>query len=838
MAQWHACKKRAADALLLFRLGDFYEAFHEDAEVLARELDITLTKRQEVPMSGIPAHTCENYIDRLVERGYRVAIAEQVEDAKLAKGLVRREVVRIVTPGTVVNSSLLSDKSNNFLASLTQVNATFGLALLDLTTAELRVLELNEKEVIDEIARVSPSELLISEKCFKLLCSVIEDFKQQFSIAVHVKEEWFFDHRIAYDLLVKHFRVHSLDGFGLKGMTAAINAAGALFSYVSEELGLSMRHITHLSTERLSNYMAIDRTTQRHLELTHSLQEGKNKATLLQHIDLTLTPMGGRLLKQWITHPLLSPEQIHERQEALAALIPIDLSEPLRGIRDLERLMMRIETGYASPRDLVGLALSLEQIAPLAALLHNLGSPLLGRQRALLADVSPLIDKIKRAVVETPPLRLNEGGIFQNGYSAPLDELRAIKSDSHSWIAQYQISLRETTQIKTLKVSFTRAFGYYIEVSRGQAQRMPENFERRQTLLNAERFVTPELKEYEHKVLTAEERIHALEQELFQALRAEISLEATKIKTIAEAVACIDCLHALARVAVKHNYVRPLVDESRLLDICEGRHPVIEALASRENFIANDVLLDDEKQRLLLITGPNMAGKSTYIRQVALIVILAQVGSFVPAASAHIGIIDKVFSRIGASDDLSRGQSTFMVEMTETANILNHAGPRSLVILDEIGRGTSTYDGISIAWAVAEHLLSTASKTLFATHYWELTQMEGKIAGAVNYNVAVHESEKGIVFLHKILKGGTDKSYGIHVARLAGLPASVIRRAQELLLSLEKNAKPTHKKPKEAQLDLFSSSPLLENLKDINPDQLTPLQALSKLVELKALVHV
>jgi DNA mismatch repair protein MutS len=812
MMQWHACKKKAGSALLLFRLGDFYEAFYEDAEVLSRELDLTLTKRQEVPMSGVPFHTCENYIDRLVEKGYRVAVAEQIEEAKLAKGLVKRDVTRIVTPGTVVSSSLLSDKSNNFLASLSRVNATFGLALLDLTTAEFRVMELeSEGEVIDELFCLKPAEILVSEKWLKSHENLAKQLSHHFP-SITVKEEWYYDHRTAYDKLTRHFQVHHLDGFGLREMIAAINAAGALLSYVSEELNLSVTHISALRTERLSHYMMIDVNTQRHLELIHSSRGGKGKGSLLHHIDLTLTPMGGRLLREWLSHPLLSLPSILRRQEAISALSsqPEDcslLAEHLREVRDLERLIMRIETGYASPRDFVGLRFSLERIAPIASLLKKIDSSLIQKERDELRDLSSLVETLKNALVDSPPLRLHEGGIFKTGYHPTLDELRALTANNHLWIANYQTELREVTQIKNLKVGFTRAFGYYIEVSRGQASRMPESFERRQTLANAERFTTPELKRYEHQVLSAEERMCSVESELFQALRSRVAKEAREIRQIAAAVASIDCLHSLSACARKYNYTCPLVDEGSLLQVEEGRHPIIEASLLREAFIPNDVYLDGEKESLLLITGPNMAGKSTYIRQVALIVILAQMGSFVPAKSAHIGIVDRLFSRIGASDDLARGQSTFMVEMAETAHILHHATSRSLVILDEIGRGTSTYDGISIAWSVAEDLLGKKTKTLFATHYWELTQLEELIPGAVNYTVAVHESQQGITFLHKIAKGVSNKSYGIHVARLAGLPSSVIKRAQEILTSLEREARSpsprAKKKPKERQPDLF-----------------------------------
>jgi DNA mismatch repair protein MutS len=844
MAQWHACKKEAQGAIVLFQLGEFYEAFYEDAELLSKELNLTLTKRQDVPMSGVPCHTYETYVDRLVAKGYRVAIVEQVEDARLTQGLVKRKIVRMVTPGTVVNSTLLSEKTNNFLACLVALNTSFGLAILDLTTADFRVLQFEDKkELIDELSRLAPSELLLCASS-----SFLPLIQGDFSFTLTKKEDWYFDHRTALEKLLKHFNVHTLDGFGLKGMTAAINAAGSLLTYVSEELNLNTSHLTALNCERLSKYMALDQITQRHLELVHPLHEGNKSATLLAHLDQTLTPMGGRLLRQWLLHPLLAPAEIQKRQEAIGTfLIHSEVTgrlETLLGeIRDLERLIMRIETGYCSPRDLASLRLSLEQITPLSSLLTPLSSSLIQEEKLKLVDISSLIDLLKSALVESPPFRLSEGDIFKKGYHAELDELRALKSDTHAWIAAYQTKLRETTHIKTLKVGYTKAFGYYIEVSRGAAEKMPLDFQRRQTLINAERFTSTELKIYEHKVLSAEERMQALECELFHLLRKEVASQAQTIRTIAEAIARIDCLFSLSKVARRFNYARPRVDESASLHIIDGRHPVIEGVMLQEKFIPNDTFFDEKKERLLLITGPNMAGKSTFIRQVALIVILAHIGSYVPARSAHIGIIDKVFSRIGASDDLARGQSTFMVEMSETANILHHATERSLIILDEIGRGTSTYDGISIAWAVAEYLLThkeKAAKTLFATHYYELTALETKLAGAVNYNVAIHESSQGITFLRKIVKGSADKSYGIHVARLAGLPLPVIKRAQEMLLSLEKKAAPTASKKNQEQLDIFSApSPpqkIVDELRGLNLDQLTPLQALQKLIEWKEYV--
>lgn len=828
MKQWQACKKAAGNAILLFRMGDFYEAFHDDAALVAQELELTLTRRQGIPMSGVPHHAAEGYIDRLVSRGHRVAIAEQTEDPKKVKGLVKREVVRVVTPGTLISSSLLSDKSNNFFTAITRVGNVFGLAVLDLSTSDFRVSEFDSiQELMNEIYRINPAECLTSVKFQEKHAEFLNDIKQANNILLNTYEDWHFEHQAAYNVLTAHFGTHSLDGFGLKGMTTAINAAGALLNYFQDVLSLPIQHIQAVLPYSTSEFMSLDRSTQRHLELTEALHEGSKKHTLIGLLDFTHTPMGGRLLRQWIKQPLLSVNGIKDRQDAVEAFyqhptIMEHLGALLNDVRDMERLMMRISSGYASPRDLVALRTSFEPIDRIKAMLHAM--PQIGIIRQMqdhLDSLPTMTSLIARAIVDEPPARLIDGGIFRDGYYPELDELRTLSRTSQSWLADYQQQLRDQTGVKMLKVGFTRMFGYYIEVSKGQADRMPPNFHRRQTLTNAERFITPELKEFETKMLTAEERISAIENELFTNLRLEIAKYSRAVMRVAQAIGLIDCLRALGEVARKYNYTRPVVDEGPLLTIIDGRHPVIEACNTSEKFVPNDTKLDDTDNRVFIITGPNMAGKSTYIRQVALIVILAQIGSFVPAKSAKVGVIDKVFSRIGASDDLSRGQSTFMVEMTETANILNNATSRSLVILDEIGRGTSTYDGISIAWAVAEHLLLTegrAAKTLFATHYWELTKLEGKIPGAVNYNVAVHENSDQIVFLRKILRGGTDKSYGIHVARLAGLPTSVIQRAREILVHLEENAnrksafEPTKPKrppprqkapPKELQLTIF-----------------------------------
>lgn len=799
MIQWQNCKKKAGSALLFFRMGDFYEAFHDDAVIIAKELEVTLTKRQEVPMCGVPHHTSENYIDRLVTKGYRVAVAEQTEDPRQAKGLVKREVVRVVTPGTVINSSLLSEKNNNYISTIAQVGQLLGLAILDLTTADFRVIELSsEQELLNEIYRLQPAELVISPKLQEKHRHLFEDLQKSYHFTISTHDEWRFEHQTAHDFLINHLQVKTLAGFGLTGMVAAINAAGALLSYLQDILCLSLSHIQEIHCYSTSNYMCIDKTTRRHLELTEPLTIGSRQSTLLNVLDQTKTPMGTRLLRQWITQPLLNLEEIKKRQEGVNAFyshfqLMQDFAKQLQNVRDIERLITKVSSGNASPRDLVALKNSIIPIPKLKSTLQLIanGSELIRGDEQVMEALPDMVNLITSALVEDPPLRLNDGKAFLEGYCKELDELREISRDSKTWLASYQNQLKESTGIKTLKVSFNKMFGYFIEVSKGQADKMPDSFQRRQTLVNAERFITPELKTYETSVMHAEERIAAIETQLFIDLKNQVAAYGQRIQHMAQALARLDVLHSLALVAKHYDYIRPIIDDSRNLEIKDGRHPVIEAALTTERFIANDTLLDENDNKLLLITGPNMAGKSTYIRQVALIAIMAQMGSFIPAAFCRLGIIDKVFSRIGASDDLSRGQSTFMVEMTETANILNNVTDRSLVILDEIGRGTSTYDGISIAWSVAEYLLTTENrmaKTLFATHYFELTKLEERVPGAVNYNVAVHESESSIIFLRKIVRGGTDKSYGIHVGRLAGLPPTVIARAKEILIHLEENA--------------------------------------------------
>lgn len=848
MAQWQSCKLQAKDALLFFRLGDFYEAFHDDAKLISKELNLTLTQRQGVPMCGVPFHAHEQYVDKLISRGYKIAIAEQTEDPKSTKGLVKREITRICSPGTIVNSQLLNEKKNNFIGSVAQLGSIFALAYLDLTTGEFRAMEMEKKDdLLDELHRIRPSEFIASQKFVSSHPTFFQDLSNAFSFLLNVRSDWQFDAASALQALLNHFQVPTLDGYGLKGLTSAITAAGSLLSYLKEDLSLRLNHITSIQNVNLVQYMAIDRSTVRNLELTESLNDNAQN-TLIDFLDQTSTPMGARLLRQWLKHPLLDIHQIKERQNAIEELLSqTNIAERIHSmmekVRDLERLISKVSARYASPRDLWTLGNSLRSIRAIREMMQKLNSSLLQHARSHLYDVSMIAEEICTSLVEHPPLRISDGDLFRAGIHFELDRLRGLSQDGSAWITNYQAELREKTGIKTLKVGFTKAFGYYIEVSRSKGDVIPEGFQRSQTLTNAERFVTEELKQYEHRVLASEEKSKALEAELFEKLRAKTAGESDSILAIAKALGRLDAILSLAITAREYRLIRPTVDDSQVLEIRNGRHPVLERAIGHVNFIPNDTDLDSTSRQLVLLTGPNMAGKSTYIRQVALIVILAQMGSYVPADSAHIGVIDKVFSRIGASDDLSRGQSTFMVEMSETANILHNATSRSLIILDEIGRGTSTYDGISIAWAVAEFLLTIPekqAKTLFATHYWELTQLDQEYPRAINMHVAVEETSNGIVFLRKIVSGGTDRSYGIHVAKLAGMPFSVIKRSEEMLSVLEKmrptqKTIPIPKKIKNDQLLLFES-PIIQELRKINPNQLTPLQALQILSDLRSKV--
>lgn len=795
MAQWEACKEAAQNAVLFFRMGDFYEAFHQDAITIAKELGLTLTKRQGIPMAGVPVHTRDSHVDKLVSKGHRVAIAEQMEDPRQTKGLVRREVVRLVTPGTLVDSNLLKDKKNNYFVCILKVGAVFGLAHLDLSTSEFRVIEFHEeRELLDELYRLRPAEMLMPKRFLSRYQDLVHEVEKSCGSLINTQDEWHFDHQTTYNFLLEHFGLQTLDGFGLKGMVSGVHASGALLAYFRDELRLPIQAIRSLGTYNHRDYMSLDRTAQRNLELTESLQDGSRKNSLLSLMDHTHTPMGGRLLYKWLKQPLLCPAQISQRQDAVEFLLREralheTLLAHLEQIRDLERIMMKVATGYNSARDLVNLRLSLHPAGPMSQLLASCSSVLLSKAGESMLPPEALLSLIGQALVDEPPLKLGEGKTFREGYHQELDELCRLKETSQDWLGNYQQSLREQLGIRTLKVGYNRVFGYYIEVSKGQSHLMPEDrFTRRQTLTNSERFISGELREFEQKIFSAEEQIAAIEADLYAQLREEVLRYTDDVRRVAAAIAEVDCFSSLAHLARERAYIRPTVDDSYTLQICQGRHPVIEASMYTENFVANDTCMNNSDHRLLLITGPNMAGKSTYIRQVALLCIMAQMGSFIPAKSAHMGIVDRLFTRIGASDDLSRGQSTFMVEMTETANILHNASSRSLIILDEIGRGTSTYDGISIAWAVGEFLIHHPEihpKVLFATHYWELTKLEEKCSGAVNYHVAVDETEGDVTFLHKIVRGDADQSYGIHVAKLAGLPDQVIQRAKEILEHLE-----------------------------------------------------
>jgi DNA mismatch repair protein MutS len=860
MQQYRSVKKDHPDSILFFRLGDFYEMFFEDAQKASGILSIALTAREagpghKAPMCGIPFHAAESYIAKLLSAGLKVAICEQVEDPKLARGIVKREVIRTITPGTVVEASAIADKKNNFLASVSKMRERFGLSFLDVTTGEFQITEpSNTEEVIRELVRQSPCECLMAR-------SLEADLYPQISrelprVMVTFVEDWKYDLETCRNLLREHFHTQSLDGFGCRDMDSGVIASGIALNYVKETLGNRVDHVTRLVSYQRSDYVLLDKTSQRNLELLECLHpmEG-NKGTLFWVLDQTQTSMGGRLLQNWITRPLIDLEEIQRRQDGLEELARLGLElEKLRGIlgevRDLERLLSRIHCGVANARDLVALKISLEVLPEIRSHLEIFQTQILKEVCQDLVDLRTLIDLIQRAIVDEPPLTLKEGGLVRVGYDTALDELRQIAHSGKEWMTQLQKKEIERTGIKSLKVGYNRIFGYYIEISNPNLDQVPPEYIRKQTLANAERFITEELKSYEEKILGAQGKIQELEYALFIKIRDEVKRHTLSIQKIAQAIARLDVLISLTLVALKNDYVRPEVNEADLIQIEEGRHPVIEQISSGERFIPNDTLLDAHENQVLIITGPNMAGKSTYLRQVALIVLMAQMGSFVPAKKAVVGMVDQIFTRIGASDELSRGQSTFMVEMNETANILHHATPRSLVILDEIGRGTSTFDGISIAWAVAEYLYHSRdmkARTLFATHYHELTDLELTLPGVKNYNVLVREWNDQIVFVRKIVRGGADKSYGIHVARLAGLPKPVIERAKEILSCLEDGTVHSQELPQYPsiqrdaqmedpphQLSLFDSKlSFMETLKEIDLDSLTPIEALLKLKELK-----
>lgn len=865
MRQYLEIKSDHPDSILFFRLGDFYEMFMDDAVKASRILDITLTSRgkggdgADVPLCGVPYHSAAPYIAKLVEAGEKVAICEQVEDPKAAKGIVKRQVVKVVTPGLVVEAESLSPKENNFLLSLVRGDGDrWGVAYLDISTGEFRVTEVDGGDAAwGEVACANPREILLPESFRESLSSVCRGDLLADRTFTYV-DDWVYDQDYTERLIRNHFGVASPDALGCEGFVEGVRAAAAILHYLQETQKGKVDHIRELSAYRTQEFMVLDESTRRNLELTSTLSEGKKRGSLLGLLDRTATAMGGRKLRQWISYPLVSIEKIKERQDAVGELagnpgLRAGIREALEGVYDLERLNGRISLASSGAKDLVALKMSLLRIPPLLALLGPAQSSLLRELRGGIDPLHEVAELIGRGIVDDPPFVLREGGIIADGYHAELDELRAISREGKGFIARLEAKEKARTGITSLKIRYNKVFGYYIEVTKSNLAAIPDDYIRRQTLANAERFITPELKEYEEKVLGAEERIVDLEYSLFQQIRQCVAAEGDRLARTADRISTLDVLASLADVAHERNYCRPLVDDSDILSISEGRHPVVEALNVSERFVPNDLLLDNSENQLVIITGPNMAGKSTFMRQVALIVLMAQLGSFVPATEARIGVVDRIFTRVGASDNLARGQSTFMVEMMETAAILRNATPKSLVVLDEIGRGTSTFDGVSIAWAVAEYLHDTdrcAAKTLFATHYHELTELAVTRSKIKNYNVAVKEWNDQVIFLRKIVEGGASHSYGIQVGRLAGLPAEVVERAKEILHNLEngeyaEGGVPRIAKGKKGvtpkaspQLSLFEQGDdlLRKRLSGLNISSLTPLEALNILDELKRMV--
>lgn len=798
MKQYLQVKSEAPkDSILLFRLGDFYEMFYDDAKKASAILEIVLTRRAGYPMCGIPYHAIDNYLPKLLDAGVKVAIAEQLEDPALAKGIVKRSITRVITPGTVIDSSVLNPRKNNFLCALTAGKDRYGFAWLDISTGEFRAAE---SAALPELESLLYS--LQTRECL-LSASLHEKWETEGgfpftrgNVLWTPLDDWIFSLENTEELLKRQFEVMTLDGFGLRNCPLAVRAAGAILYYASENLRHNTGHIRSIALYSPDDYLSLDPICQRNLELVDAMFGAGRENTLLHVLDRTGTPMGGRLMRDWLLKPLRNVEKIVERQDVVGLfkddpLTLAELRETMGAIRDLERIVARLNVGTANPRDLLALAHSLEMIPPVRLLLGNSDLPLMERLRGQICEMPELTERLLAAISDEPPAAVADGGVIRAGYNSALDEFRAAATDGRKWVAELQAKEQERSGIKSLKVNYNRVFGYFIEITKSHLDSVPSDYVRKQTLVNSERFITPELKEMESKILGAEDKALALEAQLFAELRDYARTFTPQIQMTAAALAEIDVLGALADCAAKYAYVRPRVNDSDLLDIQGGRHPVLDCAMQNERFVPNDTLLDGDENRMMIITGPNMAGKSTYIRQTALLVIMAQMGSFIPANSAVIGVADKIFTRVGASDDLARGQSTFMVEMVETANILNNATSRSLVILDEIGRGTSTFDGLSIAWAVAEYLLdhpSCRARTQFATHYHELTELALTRRGVKNYNVAVREYGEQIIFLRQIIPGAADKSYGIHVAKLAGLPADVIDRAKDILENLENNS--------------------------------------------------
>ena len=864
MKQYQQAKSEIPeDAILLFRMGDFYEMFFEDATRASAILDITLTKRAGVPMCGFPYHALESHLPRLIESGVKSAIAEQMEDPRFAKGIVKRQITRIITPGTIIDSSVLQPGRNNFLVALIEKKNAFGLACLDISTGEFKVTEIPSREKLEtELSRLGARECIIPS-------SLLEQWEKEKAFPYTTDkllwtplEDWVFAYDCAEELLKRHFKVASLDGYGCRDLRLAVSAAGAVLYYAIENLRQPASHLKKFCTYHNAEYMELDSISQRNLELVEPMFGSNRQGTLLHVLDQTVTPMGGRLLRDWIMRPLFNKDAINARLDAVESfkddpLTMAETRELIGSIRDLERIIARLNIGNANARDMIALANGLAMLPDVKHLLENFNTPLLDQLKGRLSELPELTGRIQQAIVDEPPLSLTDGDIIREGYNKDLDEFRMASKEGKNWLMQIQAKEQERTGIKTLKVRFNQVFGYYIEITKSNLSLAPDDYIRKQTLVNAERFITPELKELESKILGAEEKSRALEYQLFQEIR-EYALQFTlNIQETASALAAIDVLAALAECARRYNYLRPHITEDERLMIRAGRHPVLDAAMQGERFVPNDTILDGDENRMMIITGPNMAGKSTVLRQTALIVLMAQMGSFVPADRAQIGIVDRIFTRVGAMDDIRRGQSTFMVEMNETANILNNATSRSLVILDEIGRGTSTFDGLAIAWAVAEDLVQKDNKgvkTLFATHYHELTDLVKTQPRVKNFSIAVREWNDTIIFLHKLVRGGTSRSYGIQVASLAGVPNNVVQRANEILKNIEngefdsdgdpaiakrKIKKPPRNRSHPNQLPLFQppADPIRHFLKNQNVDELTPREAMEILYEMKKLFN-
>lgn len=873
MQHYLKTKEEYKDCILFYRLGDFYEMFFDDALVVSKELELTLTGKdcgqaERAPMCGIPFHAAETYLNRLVANGHKVAICEQVEDPKQAKGIVKREVIRIVTPGTNLNTQALDETKNNYLMSIVYLGEKIGVSIADFSTGDYFVTELSSgSELIDEINKFVPSEIITNEY-FSMSGIDLTAVNDKLGITMSTLDSWYFDEDTCIKKLLTHFKVSVLDGLGLKDYTAGTIAAGALLLYLYEMQKGSVDHITSIVPYTTGKYMLIDSSSRRNLELVETMREKQKKGSLLWVLDKTKTAMGARALRSMIEQPLINKEDILKRQAGIEecnnrAIDREEIREYLNPVYDLERIMTKISCKSANPRDLIAFRNSLEMLPHIKKLIGTMESDLFAECFANLDDLADIYSLISSAIVEEPPITIREAGIIKEGFSKEADELRRAKTEGKEWLAQLEAREKEATGIKNLKVKYNKVFGYYLEVTNSFKNLVPADWVRKQTLTNAERYTTDELKKLEDVILGAEDKLCSLEYDLFNEVRDSIAAEVRRIKSTARAIAEIDVYTALSVVAQQYNYVKPAINEKGIIDIKNGRHPVVEKMIRNDMFVANNTYLDNAKNRISIITGPNMAGKSTYMRQTALIVLMAQIGSFVPAQEANIGIVDRIFTRVGASDDLASGQSTFMVEMTEVANILRNATPKSLLILDEIGRGTSTFDGLSIAWAVVEYIANTkvlGAKTLFATHYHELTELEGTLDGVNNYCIAVKENGDDIVFLRKIIKGGADKSYGIQVAKLAGVPDTVIERAKELVadlsdadISLKARDIAQYSKKQEKlvdsykkvddlevkQMSLFdtvNNDDIIEDIKALDISNMTPIDALNTLYKLQGRV--